>query len=279
MNPVADGRVILITRRGLAHRLLAAALHRTLDLEGIVVEEPRPCGGGRAARLKERLRSGLGETLFGAGAALKRWVSMSARECSVLRVEGDLQRRAEAHLLDRAGKATADEWPHGVDRHASEGLEHPDTLAWCRARQPELILVFGTSIVRGPMLELAPRGMLNAHCSLLPDYRGTFSEFWQVLHGDLDSAGVTIHYIDESVDTGDIVRQQQTPVPEGVDPYMLRTLNILATLELYPDAARGVLRGEVDRRPQEVSERKAHRARDRTLEKRIALLHGLGHEV
>jgi methionyl-tRNA formyltransferase len=61
----------------------------------------------------------------------------------------------------------------------------------------------------------APRwGFLNVHPSLLPHYRGPYPLFWMLRHGDR-RFGVTIHFMDEQLDTGDIAAQAEVELPDG----------------------------------------------------------------
>jgi methionyl-tRNA formyltransferase len=64
-------------------------------------------------------------------------------------------------------------------------------------------------------VELAPRGALNIHPSLLPAYRGPDPIFWQLREGETRT-GVTVHRVDQGVDTGPIVAQADVPFPDGL---------------------------------------------------------------
>ncbi len=64
----------------------------------------------------------------------------------------------------------------------------------------------------------AAKGAINVHPSLLPKYRGLSPQHQAILHGDTES-GVTVHYIDADVDTGEIVVQEKFPL--GADDYIL----------------------------------------------------------
>jgi methionyl-tRNA formyltransferase len=66
------------------------------------------------------------------------------------------------------------------------------------------------------VIELFPRGILNLHPSLLPNYRGPAPTFWEFWHSEPEG-GVTIHFIDRGEDTGDIVAQARIQIPFGTD--------------------------------------------------------------
>jgi folate-dependent phosphoribosylglycinamide formyltransferase PurN len=60
-------------------------------------------------------------------------------------------------------------------------------------------------------LAAPPLGMVNVHGALLPSNRGLFPYFWELANGD-PCAGVTVHWIDERLDTGDILVQRRVPI-------------------------------------------------------------------
>ena len=270
------GGVILLTGEGVPHRLLAAELARRVPLEGILVQRRQASTGGRAPGFKARLRRVLGESLYRRLLAAKRAVTTPSPVRRVERVEGELRRAAEAEMLAALGGAPPAGWPTGVEVVVKRSPNLGSAVAWCRERRPDLLLVYGTSILKAPVIRVPRLGVLNAHSSLLPHYRGVFSEFWQVLHGRLETAGVTIHCIDEGVDTGELVLQRRTAAEPGIDPFRLRCRNVLTTLEIYPEAALQVLSGEAEHRVQEALDQPTYRSRDLTFERRRELLQQLG---
>lgn len=65
-------------------------------------------------------------------------------------------------------------------------------------------------ILRAPELARYPRGVVNLHTGYLPWNRGAMPNVWPILDGS--PAGVTLHYLDEGVDTGPLVARQQVAV-------------------------------------------------------------------
>ena len=85
-------------------------------------------------------------------------------------------------------------------------LKHLKNLA------PDLLLVVAYGQMLPPeALEIPKLGCLNLHPSLLPKYRGAAPIPWPILNGD-PQTGVTIMKMDETLDTGDIVAQEATPI-------------------------------------------------------------------
>ncbi len=66
-------------------------------------------------------------------------------------------------------------------------------------------------ILRAPILKLPQRGTLNCHAGALPFYRGRNPLTWAIINGEQEF-GVTVHWVDLGIDTGDIVRQVKTPI-------------------------------------------------------------------
>jgi methionyl-tRNA formyltransferase len=66
-------------------------------------------------------------------------------------------------------------------------------------------------ILREKILSLPPRGTLNCHAGALPFYRGRNPLTWAIINGEAEF-GVTVHWVDLGIDTGDIVLQIKTPI-------------------------------------------------------------------
>ena len=78
--------------------------------------------------------------------------------------------------------------------------------------KPELIVVAAYGkILPKRILDLPPMGCINVHSSLLPRYRGAAPINWAILNGEQET-GVTIMYMAEGLDTGDIISQRATPI-------------------------------------------------------------------
>jgi hypothetical protein len=71
---------------------------------------------------------------------------------------------------------------------------------------PDAIFVFGSSIIKEPILSLVPSGkFINLHLGLSPYYRGSGTNFWPFVNEELDYVGSTILSIDAGIDSGDII--------------------------------------------------------------------------
>lgn len=81
-----------------------------------------------------------------------------------------------------------------------------------KSRQTDLIIVASfDKILPKDIINTARLGGINIHPSLLPSYRGAHPLHWAIIH-DENKVGVTIHYLDEKVDSGDILVQSEIPI-------------------------------------------------------------------
>ena len=87
-----------------------------------------------------------------------------------------------------------------------------EALGILQALNPDLIAVAAYGkILPVDILALPRLGCVNVHSSLLPKYRGAAPINWAILNGE-DETGVTIMYMAEGMDTGDILAQAKTPI-------------------------------------------------------------------
>src|SRR6266480_6608099 len=95
-------------------------------------------------------------------------------------------------------------------------LSNPETIKVLAVYQPDMICVacFSKRIPRD-ILDIPPLGCLNVHPSLLPANRGPEPLFWTFREGNQRS-GVTIHLMDEAMDSGAVVEQDVIEIPDGI---------------------------------------------------------------
>ena len=70
---------------------------------------------------------------------------------------------------------------------------------------PDLMIVFGSSIIKEPLLSLKPNKFINLHLGLSPYYKGSGTNFWPFVNQELEYVGSTILHLDPGIDTGDII--------------------------------------------------------------------------
>lgn len=102
----------------------------------------------------------------------------------------------------------------GVPVLMPENVNAPENVAALMDIRPDMIVVVAYGqILKPPILSLPPLGCLNLHASLLPEYRGAAPIQWAVAEGEKNT-GVTTMFMDEGMDTGDIIFQEKVPIED-----------------------------------------------------------------
>jgi phosphoribosylglycinamide formyltransferase 1 len=120
--------------------------------------------------------------------------------------------------------------PRGPLDPAAEG----EFIRILREERTDLVVLAGFMRLVGPLFLTAyPRRILNVHPSLLPKHRGANAAAQALAAGDTVT-GCTVHYVDEGVDTGEIIAQRKVPVRPGDTAETLQTRIQAAEHELLP---------------------------------------------
>jgi methionyl-tRNA formyltransferase len=146
-------------------------------------------------------------------------------------------------------------WGHDIPVWEVTRLTAPAVMALCTELAPDLLVVACFSQRLPPALLALPRyGCLNLHPSLLPAYRGPAPLFWQARHG-VEQTGVTLHFMDEGLDSGAIVGQRALAWPEGATQVVLDRRCAAAGATLLVEAVQRLAGGgTLPARPQNEAE-------------------------
>ena len=100
----------------------------------------------------------------------------------------------------------------GIPVYQPERIRRPEAQAHLVALSPEIMVVVGYGqIIPQSVIDIAPRGIVNVHASLLPKYRGAAPIQWAIANGETRT-GVTTMQINAGLDTGDILLAHETPI-------------------------------------------------------------------
>ena len=109
-----------------------------------------------------------------------------------------------------------------------------------RLLKPDLGVIAGTSIIKQDVINLFPKGLLNLHTGILPNYRGLRGEFWALYNKDYNNIGVSIIKIDKNIDSGDIVLQEKIKYNKNDNEFTLRCRNIELGIKLMIKAVKNI---------------------------------------
>lgn len=133
---------------------------------------------------------------------------------------------------------------------------HPKSLQFLQKIKPDVILFTGGGLLRQSVLEIPRLGVLNCHTGILPQYRGMDVVEWTAVEGKVDSIGfgITLHFMDNGVDTGPILLKRKiSPEPGATFEEIRAELEILM-VELMIQGVRGLREGSLVPVPQALKE-------------------------
>lgn len=150
-----------------------------------------------------------------------------------------------AGALERARSA-------GVETAVFPRGDHPDRESrdvamgdWIESRKADLIVLAGyMQLLSSGFVARFRNRIVNIHPALLPAFPG-LDAIGQALEAGAEVTGVTVHFVDEGVDTGPAILQREVPVPVGRDRERLETSIHAVEHELYPEAIRMIAEGRV----------------------------------
>lgn len=152
------------------------------------------------------------------------------------------------HVTDPALAATAVEMGCPVFQPAD--INDPGSIAQIAALGPELLVsVSYDQILRHAVRTAAPLGCVNFHAGKLPAYRGRSVLNWALINGET-AIGMTAHFVDGGIDTGDVILQRMMPIA-WTDTYAEVLANVSGAFpDLVSDALELIRSGTARRRPQ-----------------------------
>lgn len=103
---------------------------------------------------------------------------------------------------------------------------------------PDLLVAYGCSLIREPLLSKFQGRFLNVHLGLSPYYRGAGTNFWPLVNGEPEFVGATFMHIDAGVDTGEVIHQVRAQVFEGDSPHDIGNRLIVEMTGVYAELVR-----------------------------------------
>jgi len=226
---MTSARVVLLTGDGEFERIAAARLAEAFPDLTMIVEQPV----SRLALLKGRLRR-LGAVQVAGQLAFMLFQRLQQR----------MSRGRITEIL-RIGQFKT-EWPHATAVAHVASINSPECIALIRKAEPQVILVVGTRVIGRAVLAAVDVSFINYHAGITPKYRGVHGGYWAKAENDLGNFGVTVHLVDEGIDTGAVLYQARLePTPRdnfSTYPYLQLAAALPLLTQAARDAAAGVLK-------------------------------------
>jgi phosphoribosylglycinamide formyltransferase-1 len=158
--------------------------------------------------------------------------------------------KPRARALERARASGVETRVFALDHYGDRGARDRAMASWLRSRGAELVVLAGyMQLLSEEFLGAFPGRIINVHPALLPAFPGLRAVEQAIEYG-VKVFGVTIHFVDQGVDTGPVILQRAVELPDaGSAQEVVERLHPIEH-ELLPEAVRLIARGAVKIDPQ-----------------------------
>lgn len=140
-------------------------------------------------------------------------------------------------------------------------LHEKKEISLLRKLEPDIgISAFFGYVIRREAIACFRNGIINIHPAFLPYNRGSYPNVWSIVEGT--PSGVTIHYIDEGIDTGDIIEQELVEVHPTDNGMTLYKRLEQVCCRLFKETWPRIMRGDVRRVKQDTKAGSTHSLKD-----------------
>jgi phosphoribosylglycinamide formyltransferase 1 len=153
--------------------------------------------------------------------------------------------KPDARALERARAAGVETAVFPADEYAGRDARDVAMAEWIETRGADLVVLAGyMQLLSAAFVARFRARVVNIHPALLPAFPG-LDAIGQALEAGVETTGVTVHFVDEGIDTGPTILQREVPVPPDRDRARLEEAIHAVEHELYPEAIRMIARGMV----------------------------------
>lgn len=225
---MAGERVVLLGRDGASTKLLYHELAKEFETY-VVLEE----GPSTWALLRSRVRRlgtmrVLGQVLFQVFVAVPLGAFSKSRQRDIISEAGISDAQIPENVISRVATVNG-------------------TPCWetVRALNPDVVAINGTRILSAKTIAALQRPILNTHVGMTPRYRGVHGAYWALTNNDRAHCGVTVHLVDEGIDTGGVLYQATITTTASDNFTTYPTLQMVRGSALLVKAVRDAIRGEL----------------------------------
>jgi peptidoglycan/xylan/chitin deacetylase (PgdA/CDA1 family) len=259
--------VFLISRRDASTELSIAQVCKESGVQpvAVLVDTFRPGLGHRLRNLRRNIgREGLGYLFHRGLSALRQSLEQRAnRMIPDGEVEALLKRAFPERGLEQLAGAS------GFQIVEVGSLNSPEAVERLRSFDVDLGVVLGTRVLKRRIFEVPRLGCVNLHKGRVPDFRGMPPGFWELYESE-PSAGVTVHFVDDGLDTGDVLGTSEIPIHRKETPESLSTKLNREGSRLLARVVAQIQDGTVERKPQPRSDRAPRTRPTRAQQKELA---------
>lgn len=128
-------------------------------------------------------------------------------------------------------------------------LKADDFINQMKNLNADVFVVVAFRMLPAVIWKIPPLGTINLHASLLPDYRGAAPINWAIINGE-KRTGVTTFFINEVIDTGDIIKKREIDIQDDMNAGELHDRLMVSGADLIHDTLLDLANGKIDRKNQ-----------------------------
>jgi folate-dependent phosphoribosylglycinamide formyltransferase PurN len=233
-------RIVILTIESLPSNVITATLMRELpgSVVGIVASTALERGISLPRSLWRRMRR------------------MGPRFCAIVTAHGLMTRALwRRHRMRRGSTLPPDlralAGAAGIPLVGTRDINRAGTIDALRAMTPDLLVsIYFNQRIGREVLASVSGGAINLHPAMLPQNRGPSPNFWVIAEGE-NHTGVTVHWIDEGIDSGDLILQREVVVPSGTSVSALIGIVVRPGAMVLVEALRLMEAGRAPRQAQD----------------------------
>lgn len=222
-------KLVLLVGKGDSSKIIYNELKKYFQILA-VIEENKPAPKTLLKRRIEKLGwlTVMGQIAF--MAYLRILKISSAKRIKQIKADADLQTLT---------------YPENIYIH-SETINNEFVLNKLTELNPDIIIVNGTRIINQEILSIIPKPFINIHAGITPRYRGVHGGYWALAEKNASQCGVTVHLVDEGIDTGAVLKQAIIKITKKDNFLTYPYLQIAASLPILNEAINEVHSGKYE---------------------------------
>jgi len=231
-------RIGIVTSNDIRHRYFVNAVRKQLDIVAVCYQDtsydPRDVALKKAA----------------ADAAASQMAELGEKAATIVKHHFAERTRQEQIFFGHDAEFLKDSPSCRVFEGNIKTINTPETIAILKQAGVEALIVYGTTMIKPPLLDEYPGRMVNMHLGLSPYYRGNATNFYPLVNNEPEYVGVTIHHIDAGIDSGDIIHHGRADIVAEDMPHTLGCKTIQVGIDLMIQTMRELAAGTLKSVPQ-----------------------------
>ena len=224
-----DKKIILLGGRAESTDMVFNALNRTFGIETVIIEEKESLKLFLRRRIKRLgIITVLGQISF---------------QIFIPKVLNAISKNRKKEIIELYNLDITDISKEKVKLVKSVNAQ--STIELIKEINPDLIIVNGTRIISKKVLQSVSCKFINTHAGITPMYRGVHGTYWALVNNDIENSGVTVHFVDEGIDTGNIIEQKKVEITSKDNFVTYPLLQVSNGIEILISSIKNCFNGNI----------------------------------